>query len=703
MASNTRFEKLLEPGYIGKVKTRNRMIKTAAYGWILYDMANDTLRTEGLAYYESIAKGGIGLQIMEISAIHPDTIGRPLYDDKYISVERQITERMHKHGCPAFVQFYDFRPLLPQPTTAAASAFCYPAKLDMNNALPKALTTQEVQDEIDMVASAAVRARKAEYDGVELNAGCSHMFATFLSRFWNKRTDQYGPQSLESRARIVVEMIQEIKKRCGSDYPVSVLMNGFEVNVLEIGNNTDCSTIRETTEFAILFEKAGADLLHVRSHSIGNHLTGFFPEKYFMFGSPDTGYGQPMDFKKFYPEFVTRYDGAGGFINTAGIIKQAVSIPVMTVGSMDPRMHPELAETAIRQGMIDFTGMTRPLTADPELPNKLIAGRLDDVRPCTYCITCFPQTRCRVNPASTRAEGPEMPEGYDVQSSTTKKNVLVVGGGPAGMEAARVAALRGHQVTLYEKKNRLGGLMPLAAMVKGRHEKIMDYLNYLSNQLTKSGVKVKLGHEADLSIIDKSKPDVVIVATGGIDTIPDIHGIDNPKVINSSSLHRTLESGLKLVSPFTLGTLTNFYMPIGQKVVIIGGQIQGVQLAEFLVRRGRDVTIVDEGPEESLALNMPDFLKTRVILYIQAHGVKILMNVKYHEITDKGLTITTSYGVKKTLKTDNIVCALPSSADTGFADSLKGKIAEVYAIGDCSKSGVIVDAIEAGNLTARKM
>ena len=144
-------------------------------------------------------------------------------------------------------------------------------------------------------------------------------------------------------------------------------------------------------------------------------------------------------------------------------------------------------------------------------------------------------------------------------------------------------------------------------------------------------------------------------------------------------------------------------MPVGQKVVIIGGQIQGVQLAEFLVRRGRDVTIVDEGPEESLALNMPDFLKTRVILYIQAHGVKILMNVKYHEITDKGLTITTSYGVKKTLKADNIICAMPSSANTGFADSLKGKIAEVYAIGDYSKSGVIVDAIEAGNLTARKM
>jgi 2,4-dienoyl-CoA reductase-like NADH-dependent reductase (Old Yellow Enzyme family)/thioredoxin reductase len=703
MAGNTKFEKLLEPGYIGKVKTRNRMIKSAAYGWILYDAINDALRPEGLAYYEAIARGGIGLQIMEISAIHPKTIGRPLYDDKYITVERQITDRMHKHGCPTFAHFYDFRPLMPQPAAAAASAVCYPAKLDMNNALPIALTTGEIQNEVDMLANAALRARKADYDGVELNAGCSHLFATFLSRFWNKRTDQYGPQNLENRARILVEMIQEIKKRCGADYPVSVLMNGFELNVLELGNNSDCSTFEETTVFARLFEEAGADLLHVRSQSIGNHINGFFPEKYYMFGQPDTGYGHPLDLKKFFPEFITRYNGAAGFIDTAAIIKKAVAIPVMTVGCMDPRLHPEIAENALRRGSIDFVAMTRPLTADPELPNKLAAGKLDDIRPCTYCITCFPQTRCRVNAASTRADGAEMPEGYDVQPAAIRKKVLVVGGGPAGMEAARVAALRGHQVTLFEKNSRLGGLMPLAAMVKGPHEKILDFVNYLSKQIHKLGIEFKLGREADLQEIDRLKPDVVIVATGGISATPGIPGIDNPKVIGSSALHRTLESGLRFISPFTLRALTNLYMPVGQKVVIIGGQIQGVQLAEFLAQRGRDVTLVDEGPEENLGLNLPGFVKPRVILYVQAHGVKTLMNVKYQSITDKGLTIITGYGIKKTLKADSILIALPSSVNTGLADSLKGRVAEVYAIGDCLKPGVIVDAIEAGNLTARKI
>ncbi|MFC2070335.1 FAD-dependent oxidoreductase, partial [Chloroflexota bacterium] len=382
---------------------------------------------------------------------------------------------------------------------------------------------------------------------------------------------------------------------------------------------------------------------------------------------------------------------------------KAVSIPVMTVGCMDTRLHPEIAENAIRDGKIDFAGMTRPLTADPELPNKLAAGKLDDIRPCTYCITCFPQTRCRVNAASTRTDGPEMPEGYDIQPAATKKKVLVVGGGPAGMEAARVAALRGHQVTLYEKSSRLGGLMPLAAMVKGSHEKILDFVNYLSNQIIKLGVDIKLGKEVNPSVIEKIKPDVIVVAIGGISTVPDIPGIDNPKVMSSSSLHSTLETGLRFVSPFTLRTLTNFYMPVGQKVIIIGGEIQGIQLAEFLAQRGRDVTIVDEGPEENLGLNLPGFVKPRVMLYNQVHGVKTLMNVKYHEITDKGLTITTSYGVKKILEADNIILALPSSVNTGLADTLKGKVTEVYAVGDCDKVGVMVDAVEAGNLTARKI
>lgn len=700
-SSNVKLERLLEPGYIGKVKTRNRMIKTAAYGWILWDMEKGDFTPQGLAYYEAIAKGGVGLMIMEDPAFRPDTIGRPFFDDQAIAVEKQLVDRLHKHGCPAFAQITDFRPLM---GIAASSEYFYPSKLDMNNSMPKAVTIEEIYENTKLVADAAERCQKAGYDGIEINCACSHMFATFTSRFWNKREDEYGPQSFENRARVVTDMIKAVKARCGSDFAVGILMNGFELDLVELGNNSQTCTIEESVELAKLYEKAGADSLQIRSHSIGNHINGFFPDYYYMFGEQaDSGFGQPMDIKKYWPEFITKYGGAGAFIDTAARIKKAVSIPVITVGSMDPRLIPEVVETALEDGKIDFVAMTRPLTADPELPNKLAAGNLDDIRPCTYCVTCFPMTRCRVNAASTRADGPEMPEGYDVQPALTKKKVLVVGGGPAGMEAARVAALRGHEVMLYEKSTRLGGIMPVAAIVKGQHEKILEFVNYLSNQMNKLGVDIKLGKEVDLATVKKLNPDVVVIATGGVTASPDIPGIDNPKVISSDSLHKTLELGLKFVNPFTLRSLTNFYMPVGQKVIIIGGQIQGVQLAEFLSQRGRDVTIVDDGPIENLGLNLPSYVKERVVLYNQSHGVKTLMGVKYHEINDKGMTITTDYGIKKTIEADSIITAIPTVANTSLADSLQGVVSEVYAIGDCNKAGVMVDAIEAGNLTARKI
>jgi 2,4-dienoyl-CoA reductase (NADPH2) len=174
-------------------------------------------------------------------------------------------------------------------------------------------------------------------------------------------------------------------------------------------------------------------------------------------------------------------------------------------------------------------------------------------------------------------------------------------------------------------------------------------------------------------------------------------------VISSDALHGILETGLNFIDPYTFRDLTNFYMPVGKKVIIIGGQIQGVQLAEFLAQRGRDVTIVDQDKLENLGLNLPDYVKERLVFYIKAHGVKIMMGVKYGSITDQGMTLTTSFGLLRTIPADSIILTLPGSPDTALADSLKGKVAEVHAIGDSAKPGVMVDAVESGNLTARKV
>jgi 2,4-dienoyl-CoA reductase (NADPH2) len=435
----------------------------------------------------------------------------------------------------------------------------------------------------------------------------------------------------------------------------------------------------------------------------GSHLAGFFPDLNFVTNTPDTGFGVPLDFKKHIPDFIAEYDGAGAFINIAGKIKNGLAIPVGTVGDMDVRLIPEVIDNALIEGKIDFVLMNRPLMADPELPNKIAAGNTEDVRPCTKCITCFNSNVCRVNAAMTRAGGDAMPEGYQVQPSETRKKVMVIGGGPAGMEAARVAAMRGHQVTLYEKTSRLGGLMLLAAVVKGPHERILDFSDYLSGQLSKLGVDVRTGQEATPDTVAKVKPDVVLAANGGAYSLPDVPGITSPIVMDNKSLHAKLETGIRFLNPLTLRSLTQLYMPLGKRVIIMGGEIEGVELAVFLTQRGRDVIIVDEGPEENLGKGLPHYLTERFVPYIQVRGVKTMMGVSYEEITDKGLTVTTDYGIRKTLKADNIVLALPLAKNTALFESLQGKAPEVYAIGDCETPGLIVDAVAASNLTARKL
>jgi 2,4-dienoyl-CoA reductase (NADPH2) len=734
-----KYEKLLEPGYIGKVRTRNRIYKTAA-GLGAWNRETRNLTAEGLANTEAWLKGGVGVlnQGGEIFAPGEFCAG-DLLSDEEIASHRPLIELARSYDCPIFVQFIG---------ASFSSAVSYPTVLDINNNLPKAMTLEEIQESVDQIVGASSRAQQAGYDGVEINASCTHMLDSFLSRFWNRRNDRYGPQNLENRARIVVEMIQGIKRRCGADFPIIVLYNGREVNVFEAGDDEKCISIEEGIEFAKLFERAGADLLHVRSVTIGDHAKGFFPELFYLTGAANNSYGYDYDIKRFWPEFVTKYGGAAGLIDTAAMIKRAVAIPVMAVGAMDPRLLPETIENALRDGKIDFIGVNRPLYADPELPNKIAAGKLEDIRPCTHCYTCFlgGSEYCRVNASFYRAGGDAMPEGYEVQPATAKKKVLVVGGGPAGMEAARVAALRGHQVTLYEESTRLGGLMPLAAMVKGPHEQIMDFVKYLSNQMTKLGVEVRLGERVDLALVDRLKPDAAIVATGGAYAIPNIPGIDNPKVVSNESLHKMLKRGLRFSSPTRLRSLAGVYMPVGKRVIVIGGQIQGLEVAEFLVHQNRDVTIVEEGsiddgpggpraagdfsgpsadgpptdgpppdgpptgvppfarPETfCLGKNMPGVPRERIIYFLRIHGVKILMGVEYNEITDDGMTITMSNGLKKSLEADSIVLALPLTADTWLADGLKGRVNEVYAVGDCKRPGLIDTNVADANLTARKI
>jgi 2,4-dienoyl-CoA reductase (NADPH2) len=700
MASNKRFEKLLEPYHIGPVKTRNRIMKSGAstMSWHEDELhMNETTK----AFYEALARGGVGLLVVESPTIDYPLGARwreryRIDDDKYIEGLSELVKVIHKHGCPTFMQMeHDGpwqSPLFPNvPATFSgppigASPINLPVPGDFHRDVPRELTIPEIRDIVNKYASAAVRAQKAGFDGVDINAGSTHLMHNFLSPFWNRRQDDYGG-SVEKRARFLVEIIREIKKRAGPEFPIAVCINGFETGRAIGVEDSKCLNAEDSREIAKILQEAGADAIQVRNQWLGYHVGGFLPD-YLFYPEP------PIPLREFPKEYNWRHRGAGANIYLAEGTKKVVSIPVIIVGKISP----ELGEKILRQGKADFIAMTRGLFCDPELPNKIAAGRLDDIAPCTACGTCLDQSvtflrHCRINAAMGTTY-------YTIDKAKKQRRVLVVGGGPAGMEAARVAALRGHDVTLVEKSSRLGGLLPLAALIKGIElENLPDMVRYLKTQINKLGVKTKLGKEVNSSLIEQMKPDAVFVATGGILAYPDIKGINNRRVITIPTLHRMVKPYLRIFGPRVLGWLTKFWLPIGKRVIVIGGGLHGCETAEFLVKRGRQVTIVEQS--EAIGEGVLDFRLGLLLDWFHKKGVTMITGVKDMEITDKGLAITTKEGKKQTLEANSIIPTAPLKPNDELAKSLEGKVPEIYTIGDCGEPRMIVNAIADGYHTAR--
>ena len=687
------FKRLLEPFQIGKVRLRNRMVRApCALGM---SELEGFVSEADKSYFEAVAKGGIGLITAGASYVDvplgiTDLRRFWVSDDKYIPGLREITKVVKKHGCPIFLELQHSGPSFPshyfkdlQPVAASSLRQNeLPPRLPIPFFPTRGLTVAEVEELVVKFADAAERARKAGFDGVVIEACHSYLINSFLSRAWNKRQDAYGCQDMKSRARFPVEIIQAVKERLDGDLLVGIRINGGEWGLKE------GITSKESQAFAEIFENAGADYIDVSG-------IGYEPDYGFFLFPEQLLYPEPSEVARPLAKEVKK---PGLEVSRAAAIKKVVSVPIVTVG----RLHPELGEWILKKGMADLIAFGRRLIADPELPNKVASGKLEDIIPCMGGMECLEPaspgelTRCRVRPALGRENQ------FVLEAAKKKKRVMIVGGGPAGMEAALVAAHRGHKVTLYEKKPSLGGLLPLAALIKGVEiEDLPALVRYYRIQISKADVKVRLGREVSLRLIQRSSPDVVILATGGKWSLPQIPGVNGKNVLTSSDLQRRAEVYLRLFGPKLVRWLTKFYLPVGKRVVIVGGLIHGCETAEFLVKRGRRVTIVENS--EELGGGIPVIRKARLLNWLKKKGVAMLSEVTYEEVTEKGLTIFGEGLGRKTIEADTVLITTAPEANIQLYEELKGKVPELYVIGDSKTPRLIADAIADGALIGRSI
>jgi 2,4-dienoyl-CoA reductase-like NADH-dependent reductase (Old Yellow Enzyme family) len=691
---------LFEPGSIGPVTTRNRLIKTANGTSFMED--DQTVGARMVAYYERLAGGGVGFLVVESCGVeyplgtqhvhyHADGsyqgVQLHLDDDRFIEGFSRLTEAVHRHGCPVSIQLQHSGPwnptgLLPR-DPAVRDVKCASAlgedELPGPDFLPcRALTRAEIEDQVDLWASAGERAYKAGFDAVEMNHGTCHQGNTFLSRVWNRRDDEYGPQSLENRTRFLREIVAETKRRCGPAFAVHVLINIAEFN------HPLATTIDEGAGMAVLIGEV-ADGINCRAERYG-HRGGLLQPDRLFYPEPPVDLPAGLDWSR---------KGVGATVPLTEACKRAgVKVPVWTACRFDA----ELGEECLRRGSLDFVGMTRRLLADPDLPRKLMEGRDEDVRPCHGCLHCFDmrnrnkKLECRVNATLGRETDPE----FTARPAASPRRVLVVGGGPAGMEAARVAAGRGHQVALYEMEDRLGGLLPLAAVVKDLETREMvDFVAYLKTQLEKEGVAVRLGQTVTPELVTRLRPDVLVVATGAAH-VPFAVAVNGGRVVPTEKLHRMLKRALAVLTPGQINRLSRFWMPLSKRVVVAGGTLHGCELAEFLTKKGHHVVIAHDGPETELGDGMTVDDLDNLWPWLKQKGVTVWAPVEYLEVVKEGLVVRTLDSRTWVLDGRQILPTQDWAPDDASADALSPLVAETHVVGSARDPGLIVDAVREG-------
>jgi 2,4-dienoyl-CoA reductase-like NADH-dependent reductase (Old Yellow Enzyme family)/NADPH-dependent 2,4-dienoyl-CoA reductase/sulfur reductase-like enzyme len=646
-----KFESTFEPINIGGVTVRNRLAVPAMDSHMAEP--DGSIGEYAVDYYAARARGGFGLIIVEIAAVQKCGIGMPheinVYEDSAIPGLTKLADGMQQYGARAFLQLHHAGR-----ETVAAMAGRQPVSpssvpCPVNMETPHEMTTEEVYELIQDYIDASVRSYKAGFDGVEIHAAHGYMGGQFLSPRSNKRIDEFGG-GLEGRAYILKLIVEGIKKECGEDYPVIIRISSEEARIGGI-------EINESIVMAQLLESYGYDAINVSAGSYGSWDTIVPP-----------------------PDFQPAWN-----LSSTKLIKSSVKIPVISVGRYND---PYIIDMAISRGDVDLICLGRQSIADPDFPNKMFSEKLLEIVPCIGCTQ-----RCMsFNDPTTLQEGdygvscilnPMSNDRKDVRLSSAIecKKVMIAGAGPAGLEAAWVAAKRGHDVTLYEKNTRSksGGQYLIAAYPPFKQELTKPIRHYL-HMCEKYGVKLVFETEVTKELILKEKPDVLIIATGATPLVPKIKGIDGENI--------------KLANDVLLGET------VSGNVLVVGAGLVGVETAEYCTDYCESITIVDQLP--MIAPEMYLTVRDSLIKRFEEEEIQIYTNTTVHEFTDDGIICETD-GEQMTLSGfDTIILAIGSKAYNPFAEAEK-LTDEVYTIGDAKEARSALEAIYEGFRIAQKI